>query len=157
MLALNIHARQVVTLPASAFPSRAHVYVCDQCGRDVTKQFRVGQSHAWAPLGPETYVCICGQRYLTGATEWDHLGDHERSRRVGKTLGVGAVISAMFSVLGLAVYLILHFGFGLRQGALLTSLFLAALPFVLMQITFWPEVIVSMWRTRMGKREQTKR
>jgi len=61
----------------------------------------------------------------------------------------------MFSVLGLAVYLILRFGFGLRRGALLMSLSVAALPFVLMQITFWPEVIASMWRTRMGKRERT--
>jgi hypothetical protein len=61
----------------------------------------------------------------------------------------------MFSVLGLAVYLILHFGFGLRRGALLMSLSIIALPFVLMQITFWPEVIASMWRTGMGKREQT--
>jgi hypothetical protein len=155
MLTLNINARQVVTLPASAFPSRADAYICDRCGRDLTKEFRAGQSHVWAPLGPETYVCICGQRYLTGATEWDHLGDHERSRRVGETLGVGALISAMFSVLGLAVYLILHFGFGIGRGALLTSLSITALPFVLMQITFWPGVIASMWRTGTGKRERT--
>jgi len=155
MLTMNLGARPVVTLPASAFPSRADAYVCDKCERDITSKFRPVHAHVRTPVGRETYSCVCGERYLTGATEWDHLGDYERSRRVGETLGLGALISAMFSVLGPAVYLILHFGFGLRRGALLMSLSIIALPFVLMQITFWPEVIASMWRTGKGKREQT--
>ena len=82
MLSLNLGARPLVTLPASSFTDRADAYVCDKCGRDIAKHFRPGQSHAWGPMGRERYRCLCGQKYLPGATEWDHLGDRERSRRI---------------------------------------------------------------------------
>jgi hypothetical protein len=150
MLSLNLSARPLVTLPATAFPNNADAYVCDKCGRDVTRHFRPGRAHVWAPMGPERFVCFCGQRYLTGATEWDHLGDWERNKRVGDTLGLGVLFSAMFSILGLLAYLFLRFAFGLREGALVTALVITALPFSLMQVTFWPGVIASMWRTRVG-------
>lgn len=150
MLSLNLSARTLVKLPASAFPDRAAVYVCDKCGRDVTKYFRPGQAHVWAPMGPERYRCVCGQRYLTGATEWDHFSDWERNRSVRDTLGLGVLFSAMSSILGLLAYLVLHLVFGLREGALFTGLVITVLPFFLMQITFWPEVVASMWRTRIG-------
>ena len=143
-------ARPLITLPASSFPDRADVYVCDKCGRDITKHFRPSRSHACGPMGCETYRCLCGQRYRTGATEWGHLGDWERSRRIRETAGLGGPQSAMFSVPGFLAYLVLHFVFGLREGALATGLVITALPFSLMQITFWPGVVASMWRTRVG-------
>jgi hypothetical protein len=152
MLSLNLGARPLITLPASAFPNGADVYVCDKCGRDITRHFRPGRAHVWAPMGPERYLCLCGQRYLTGATEWDHLSDWERNRRVKDTLGLGVLFSAMFSILGLLAYLVLHFVLGLREGALVTGLVITALPFSLMQIGFWPGVVASMWRTRVGSR-----
>ena len=62
------------TLPASGFPERADAYICDKCARDVTKYFRLRPSHSWTPMGPARFVCRCGQCYLTGAIEWDHLG-----------------------------------------------------------------------------------
>src|ERR1700721_3433870 len=88
----------VRTLPASGFPEFADVYVCDKCARDVTKRFRLSQSDSWTPMGPTEFVCRCGQRYVTGAIEWDHLGPSERHRRVWQTLGLGAFLSAMFSI-----------------------------------------------------------
>jgi DNA-directed RNA polymerase subunit RPC12/RpoP len=122
MLSLNLGSRPLIRLPASAFPSRADLYVCDKCGRDITKHLHPGRAHAWAPMGSERYACSCGQKYLTGATEWDHLGGHGRKRRVRDTFGLGVLFSAMSSIPGLLVYLALHFVFGLRREALVTGL-----------------------------------
>src|SRR5258706_3114128 len=137
-------------LPASAFPSRADVYECDKCGRDVTKQFRPGRAHVWKPMGPERYQCRCGQKYLTGATEWDHLGSWERKNRIRQSFGLGVLFSAMCSVIGLVAYLYLRFGFGLPEAAFITALVITAAPFLLMNVSFWLSVIASIWRTRVG-------
>src|SRR4029077_6286361 len=136
MLTLNLGARPVVKLPASTFPNRADLYVCDKCGRDITKHFRPRQSHSWGPMGPESFVCFCGQRYLTGAREWDHFSERERSRRVGQTLGFGILLSAIFSIPGFLAYLALRLVFGLREGALVAGLAITALPFSLTQMGF---------------------
>ena len=101
--------RAIRTLPASSFPERADVYVCDKCARGVTKRFRLRQSHSWTPVGPTRFVCRCGQRYLTGAIEWDHLGLWERHRRVWQTLVLGVFLSGMFSIFGILIYLALRF------------------------------------------------
>jgi hypothetical protein len=150
MLSLKLGTRSLSKLPASAFPDRADVYVCDKCGRDITKHFRPGQAHVWAPMGDERHRCLCGKTYLTGATEWDHFGDWERNRRIRDTLGLGALFSVMSSIPGLLAYLVVRFVFGLREGALVVGLIIAFLPFSLMQIGFWPGVVASMWRTRIG-------
>jgi hypothetical protein len=154
---LNLGGRPVVVLPGTAFPERADVYVCDKCGGDVTKHFHPRQSHSWAPMGPETFICACGQRYLTGATEWDHLGDWERSKRAGDTLGLGLLLSAVSSIFGAVGYLILHFAFGPQRAAFVAAMALAVLPFVLMQVTLWPDVAASIWRTRVGTRKEGPR
>jgi hypothetical protein len=142
--------RAVKTLPATSFPERADRYVCDKCGRDVTKYFQPRQSHSWTPMGPTRFVCWCEQRYVTGAIEWDHLGPSERRRRISQTLGLGVLLSAMFSVVGILVYLVLRFLFDLREAGFFLAVFMAAGPFVLVQIEFWPKVRASVWRTRVG-------
>jgi len=111
MISLNLNARDRITLPASAFPTRADVYTCDQCGRDITNHLHPGRAHVWAAMGPVTYRCRCGEKYLTGATEWDYFSGRERQKRVRDTLGLGLVFSAMISVLSVVVYLVLHFVF----------------------------------------------
>jgi hypothetical protein len=103
-------------------------------------------------MGPERYQCLCGRKYLTGAIEWGHLGRWERSGRIRDTLGLGVVFSAMLSVLGLMVYLVLNLAFGFRAGAVGTGLVITALPSCLMQLEFWPRVFASMWRTRIASR-----
>jgi hypothetical protein len=142
--------RALRTLPASGFPERADAYICDECARDVTKYFRPRQSHSWTPIGPTRFVCRCGQRYLTGAIEWDHLGLPEQHRRVSQTLVLGSLLSGIFSIFGILVYLALRFLFDLREAGFLLALFITALPFVWLQITFWPHVLASMWRTRVA-------
>lgn len=148
MVSLNLGGR-LVTLPASAFPDRADAYICDKCGRDITEHFRPRASHSWEPMGPEKYECLCGQEYLTGAKEWDHLGYRERRQRVKSTLMFGVLFSVMASIPSLLAYFFVRFAFSFREGALATSLIIIALPFLLIQIQFWPGVIASMWRTRM--------
>jgi hypothetical protein len=149
MVGLNLGERPLVTLPAGAFPERADAYVCDKCGRDITEHFRPPTSHSWEPMGPERYECLCGHEYLTGPREWNHLGYPEKRQRVKSTLMFGVLSSVIASIPSLLAYFFLRFAFGLREGALATSLIIIALPFVLIQIKFWPRVIASMWRTRM--------
>jgi hypothetical protein len=97
-------------------------------------------------MGPERFECLCGQKYLTGATEWDHLGDWERRRRLGQIFGLGILFSAFFLVPGLVVYFALH----RSRTAFITASCIAALPFSLMFVPFSFEVAASMWRTRMS-------
>ena len=148
MTSLNLFAPNPTKVPASAFPSPADFYVCDKCGRDITKYLRRGQAHAWKPMGPERYLCRCGKQYLTGATEWDHLGDWERKRRVAQTLGLGILFSVPGSVIGLVAYLALH----RSKGALIGALVITATPLLLMLVPFWLGVAASVWRTRVGSR-----
>jgi|SRR5271155_4438671 len=151
---LNLNARPLTTRPASAFPDWADVYTCDKCGCEVTRQFHPPVSHSWPPMGHETFVCRCGQRYLTGAMEWDHLSSSERRRRVGLTLFLGAILSLACSALASLVYLVLRFAFGLTEAAVSTAIAVTALPFFLSQASFWSGVIASVWRTRVETRSQ---
>jgi hypothetical protein len=150
MLSLNPSAPRPVKLSASDFPNKADIYVCDQCGRAITKHFRPRHSHTSAPIGPERYKCLCGKEYLTGATEWDHLGDWERTKRGGDAVDIGILLSAISSLLGLLFYLVLHFALGVRNAAVLAALVIGALPFGLVQLGFWPQVFASMLRTWFG-------
>lgn len=149
MITLNLSPRPI-RASASAFPGRADIYECDNCKRDLTKYFRPGQPHASQPMGPERVQCACGVMYLTGATEWDHLGERDRRSGVRDTFGLGAFFSVLLAVLVLVVYFFLHLIFGLRRGALIAGLILATAPFFLAHIAFWPSVVASMWRTRFG-------
>jgi len=98
-------------------------------------------------MGRERYRCLCGRRYLTGATEWDHLGDWERKRRVREVLILGVLFSAVLLVPCLVAY------FALRRSrlALITAAIITVLPFSFIIVSFSLEVAASMWRTRIGR------
>ena len=66
----------------SSIPEPADVYVRDKCGRDITEHLHRGRPHAWSPLGPPRYGCVRGAKYITGATEWDNLGEWERTHHL---------------------------------------------------------------------------
>jgi hypothetical protein len=153
MTSLNLSTSSPTTLPASAFPTSADVYVCGKCGRDLTKHLHRGQAHVWKPMGPNRYQCRCGEKYRTGATEWDHLSEWERKRRIGQILGLGILCSVAFSIVGLVVYLGLH----RSKGALISASAITALPFLLMNVPFWFEVAASVWRTRISSRASERR
>jgi hypothetical protein len=58
----------------------------------------------------------------------------------------------MFSILGVLAYFALRVLFGRRQAGFTVALFMTALPFIWLQLDFWPRVLVSIWRTRAGSR-----
>jgi hypothetical protein len=109
--------------------------------RDVSDLVERMSGSLW---GRRCFECLCGQKYLTGATEWDHLGDWERRRRLEQIFGLGILFSAFFLVPGLVVYFALH----RSRTAFITAFCIAALPFSLMFVPFSLEVAASMWRTR---------
>lgn len=147
----NFLTHAVTTLPASAFPAPADAYVCDNCGRDVTKRLRRRHSHSWEPLGPVRFVCRCGQTYLTGATEWDCLGAPERRKRIRDTFAFGVLFSLLSSVVGGLLYVLLRFLAHDSHAGIVVGVVIAAFPFVLMQIAFWQGVLASVWRTRIAR------
>src|SRR5882672_5168728 len=80
---LDLNKPDPVRLPASKFPERADVYVCDRCGTDLTKYLHWSPADAHAPYGPEMHICQCGRSYVTGAKEWDSLVPMEKRNRIG--------------------------------------------------------------------------
>jgi hypothetical protein len=99
-------------------------------------------------MGPERYLCQCGAKYLTGATEWDHLGAYERSNRIQQTLGLGVVLSLVAlifaSLPATGVYFIWHS----RRAFVTTALLIGVMPFMWMTISFYIDVALSIYRTR---------
>jgi hypothetical protein len=131
-------------LPASAFPNPAMNYVCDNCGRDVTEHLHRGQPHVWQPMGPQRYTCRCGQCWLTGAVEWDHLRDWERRRRIRDTLA----ISVLLAILAFIPATIASFALGPGPRAGATAAAIILVPLILSGAPFWIAVAASIWRTR---------
>lgn len=149
---LNLSSSNFVTLPASSFPSPADCYVCDECGRDLTNYLHPGRAHVEQAMGPSRYECLCGQKYLTGAAEWDHLGPWARRRRAKNSLGLGTLFSAPLLIVGIAFCLILHCS--TRTLGVVSAFGL--IPFFLMNVPFWLKVTQSIWRTRIGSSATSK-
>lgn len=132
---------------ASEFPEPADVYLCDSCKREITQFLAPGQSHSWRPMGPERYTCECGQRYLTGAVEWEHLSDWERRRRMAQTHGVAVLFSIMLAVPALIFFFLLAWLFHWKVAPGALAVFIS-LPFFAVETTFWFAVAASKRRTR---------
>lgn len=94
-------------------------------------------------MGPERYTCDCGREFLTGAIEWDHLGDRQRQRRIRDSVRLPFFFSVILSVPSLVVYSVFH----RSPEALVAALAIAGFPFLL-TIPFWFAVVASMRRTR---------
>ena len=144
---MNLSVLNSSSLPASAFPEPADRYVCDDCGRDVTKHLHRSRAHEWSPMGPSYYQCHCGRKYRTGATEWDYLGRFERRRRAGKTLFLSEMLLIPASFVGLIVYFLLYGS----EDRLIIALATASLPSLLINLYFWMRVSGSVWRTRFSR------
>jgi len=149
MQSLGLNERSVARkrLPASALGDRADEYFCENCGRDVTKYLHPMRAHVSVPMGPERYLCPCGQKWLTGATEWDHFGGRERRKRTVGILFLSLFLSTLVSIAGFVVYLAM-----LRsRGALFVATIVTACSVVIIQGPFWLRVAMSIWRTRFGQ------
>src|SRR5436853_3747309 len=106
---LELNKPEKIQLLASEFPNRADIYICDNCGRDVTKHFRARVSHSYPPYGPDRFVCVCGDTYLSGAIEWDNIGPRERRRRLVNLFGIFFVLFFVLGIFGLPIGLIFYF------------------------------------------------
>lgn len=131
-------------LPASAFPYPATTYVCDKCGRDITNHLHRVVARSRRPIGPSRYTCLCGERWLTGAMEWDYLGALERNLRLSDTLALSVVVAALASIPAFITYAL----FRHWAGAAILAGLMIALPAILMTVPFWISVAASLWRTR---------
>lgn len=149
MQTLNLDPKRIQR-PASESPEPADVYVCDKCGRDLTAHLHRGRAHVRPPLGPVRYVCRCGQDYLSGATEWDHLSDSEK-RRWLRDIPLIVILLAGLAAYGAVVYLaVLHRTF------IMIGLSLIGIPFALVFLLMFIlmssipfEIASSIWRTRV--------
>lgn len=141
-----------IQLPASRFPEPADVYVCDKCGTDVTEHLHRGLPQVWTPLGPSRYTCRCGQKYLSGAVEWDNLSKWEKRLRLRQIVGVLILIAVpLVGFVFLLRSTIAHGGLVLPALCVVAAfpsivLFLVFVGFVLEA----SEVVASLWRTRVS-------
>lgn len=134
-------------LPASAFPTRADAYLCDDCGRDVTRHLHRGSAHVWQAMGPPRYICRCGREWPTGAVEWDQFSSSERQRRLKDVFAWSIITSALSSLVAACSYFILRSWW---RGAAVGAIILATLPATLMWVPFLSGIFASVWRTRVG-------
>jgi len=146
MIGLDLGARSKKRLPVSALPEWAEEYFCDNCGRDVTKQIRLQQSHSWQPMGAEAFRCVCGHAWLTGAAEWDHLSGRERRNRVNGFIVLNIVSLFFASIFALAGYFLSS-----KANVALDAGLVALSIFFLFQLRSWFEVFASIWRTRVRR------
>ena len=153
MQTLKLNATQ---LPASklSLPLRADVYVCDKCGRDVTKHLHRGRAHVTPPLGPPRYTCVCGEQYATGVMEWDQMSPLERRHRLFQIALYGTISgipSAGFLLLLRATWVHVN-------GILFALSVVAEVPGILFLVLFTSagieamDILQSMWRTRVAAR-----
>ena len=98
-------------------------------------------------MGPQRYVCRCRKKWLSGAVEWDHLGDWERKRRIRDTVLLSVLFSTATSVIAVLIYLALRF-IGIGRGASFLAVGVAVLPAVLITVPFVAQVAASILRTR---------
>jgi hypothetical protein len=83
LLGLSENGSSYRSLPASRFLEYASAYFCDKCDRDITGHFHIRRAHGSTPIGPPVFYCECGQRYLSGASEWDQLMPIEKRAALG--------------------------------------------------------------------------
>jgi len=141
------------SLPASRFPDRACAYLCDKGGEDVTERFAIRHGHGSPPLGPATFYCQCGERYLSGTREWDHLGSNEKRTSLG-LLGITGLFALPFvvSLTAIAVGIYAHNRAIIIAGAIiavLTSPFSVILVPCFLQVR---DIAASIYRTRISNR-----
>lgn len=148
-------ARPSTELPVSRFPAKADRYVCDLCGRDVTRKVHRVHGHGGPIIGPTRFTCVCGARYLTGMTEWDHLGRFMRRSRM-RFLVFGSAF-----LLPLVLFVVLARSAWDHHSPLVFALCclagLFSLPFAvfgILELSTVYSIFTSIWRTRFAKSDE---
>jgi hypothetical protein len=155
---MNVLDLNRVQRPASEFPERAEVYVCDICGRDITKQLPRDHAHASQILGAPFYTCLCGQKYRTGLQEWDSMSPADHWNFL-----LRAVVPGSLMGLPLIGFIFLVRSTYLHPGYLLLAIcVVAAVPSFVFAIFFTiaglegMDIFASLWRTRVRGRLQLR-
>lgn len=143
------------SLPASQFPEHAHTYFCDKCGEDIAQHFVIRHGHGSPPLGPPTFYCECGERYLSGTREWDDLGSNEKRISLG-LLGITALFALPFvvSLTAAALGAHEHNKALMIAGAILTVLTAPFSVFLVPGFLEVRDIAASIYRTRISNRLQ---
>jgi hypothetical protein len=152
MQALNLDPKQapVIKRPASEFPDAADVYLCDECGRDITSHLHRGRAHVRQPLGPVRYVCRCGQDYLSGATEWDYLSVWKKRQWLRDFPLIFISFAAVAAYGAVAYFAAVHRGFIIILLSLLGIPFaLAFLGLFFLMVATPFQIVASILRTRV--------
>jgi len=151
---VNVLDLNKIQLPASEFPERAEIYVCDVCGIDITKHLPRGQAHAWDLLGRPFYRCKCGQRYRTFQREWDSLTDWEKRDYIVKFvvpwLATGILVVGFLLLVRSAYRYPSFLTVGLSILCFIPKVVLAVF-FILISYDLL-ELPASLWRTRVIER-----
>jgi hypothetical protein len=143
-------------LPASRFPEPADTYLCDNCGRNITKHLHPARAHVATPIGPSWYICRCGTKYVSGAVEWVHLGQWERRRRIEEIIAFGLVTGILIALFGLLInYAIDHHNMVLMGVCIPAAFPVALIVWLFVGVVLIPlfEIAASVIRTRTGLRE----
>lgn len=139
-------------LPASRFPERADDYFCDRCQRVLTKRLPRHRGHRAISIGPARLTCKCGEKYLSGKCEWDHLTPSEQRGRLRLT-GLLAIFSLPLILSGVAIDL----GINLQKSYIVIIGLIGTIPSALMATPFLlsmielAQICASIWRTRIAR------
>jgi hypothetical protein len=127
--------------PASAFPERAGVYLCDHCARDITKHLKPRRAHVLQVIGPPDIHAVAvngGAQAPLNGTTWTIA----RGAITCLVRSSAALCVAASSVLAALVYVALRGWTGAAMSALLTVAIPSVLPMAVLSI----EIAASMWR-----------
>lgn len=148
------HHLNRVRLPASRYPEYSDEYFCDRCGRDLTKRFWKVTGHSLPPLGPPTFHCVCGARFLTRRCEWDGLSASGRSIR-WRGIRLLSFFSAPLILASATAYWAAEYQ---RHTLFLVAMIatvlcaIVAVPSIFSLLEVW-DILASVWRTRVLRRK----
>jgi hypothetical protein len=145
---LNLHARR---LSVSKYPEWAQVYVCDQCGADLTKFVRRGWgSHGANRIGPASRTCSCGKVFETGYVEWDHLTSVEQRHESRGFLPLLLIVLVVSAGLGVPIGFLTYETFGSWKAGFVGTMLAGGLLVLYVNLSFWVTVTASRRRTGSG-------
>src|SRR5262249_22074997 len=127
----------------------ADVYFCDKCGQDITQYLHRGRAHVRKPIGPIRYTCVCGAKYLTGATEWDNLSKWSK-RQWRSDAGIAAILLLVLLIPVALGFVAWHRHSMVLLGFLAATLIPSLLLLRLLALTLlgFVDIARSIWRTR---------
>ena len=115
----------------------------------------MSRGHGSPPLGPPTFYCECGERYLSGTREWDHLAPNEKRRSLGLLKIIGLFILPFITTVTAAAVGIYEHNRALTAAGTILTVLTAPLSLLsapwLLQVR---NIVASIYRTRVSNRQR---